>query len=191
MREVHQDLFVGDQNDYEFTVAHLLGWAVVHACKLPYHKQAVGYSSQAAPRGHPEYLVARRGARIMLNIVDTDNPAFFSKEGLIDPALNFLDEQRSKELKILIHCNQGESRAPSIALLYMAARLGVLPTDSLEAAEVRFRPLYPNYFPKPGIRGHLRQYWQQYGADGKRGEKADAPDVSEVGVTASEEEETS
>ncbi|HLW01388.1 MAG TPA: hypothetical protein VKT82_22220 [Ktedonobacterales bacterium] len=112
----------------------------------------------------------------MLNIVDADNAAFFSKEGLIDPALDFIDESRGKELQILVHCNQGESRAPSIALLYMAARLGILPTESLEAAEAQFRPLYPNYFPKHGIRGHLRQYWRQYCADEKRDGRASETD---------------
>ena len=161
MIEVYPDLFVGDQQDYDRNVATQEGWAVVHACKEPYHRQALGYQSRGAPKNHPEYLVARRENRLILNIVDADNPAFFARE-MIDAALDFIDESLAKGLKVLVHCNQGESRSPSIALLYLAARLGALPTESLEAAEAQFRTIYSNYRPKAGIRGHLGQYWRQY-----------------------------
>jgi len=97
----------------------------------------------------------------MLNIVDADNPGFFAKS-MIDQALDFIEQQYSEELNVLVHCNQGESRGPSIALTYMAARLQALPNESLEAAEQPFKTLYPYYNPKPGIRGHIKQYWQQY-----------------------------
>jgi hypothetical protein len=165
MIEVHSNLFVGNQADYDYDVAQQEGWAVVHACKEPYHRQALGYSGRGAPKDHPEYLVARRGNRLFLNIVDANNPAFFAKE-MIDAALNFIGEALANGLKVLVHCNQGESRSPSIALLYMAARLGALPTESLEAAEAQFRAIYPDYYPKPGIRGHLREYWEQYCSEG-------------------------
>lgn len=161
MIEVYPKLFVGDENDYEFRVVGQEGWAVVHACKEPYHRQALGYRGRGAPKEHPEYLVAPRGNRLILNIVDVNNPAFFDR-GMIEAALDFIDESLTKGLKVLVHCNQGESRSPAIALLYMTARLDALPTESLEAAEEQFRPLYPNYNPKPGIRGHLLQNWEQY-----------------------------
>ncbi len=161
MIEVYSRLFVGSALDYESTISHQTGWAVVHACKEPYHRQALGYSGRAAPNTHPEYLVAHRGKRLMLNIVDADNPGFFAKS-MIDQALDFIEQQYSEELNVLVHCNQGESRGPSIALTYMAARLQALPNESLEAAEQPFKTLYPYYNPKPGIRGHIKQYWQQY-----------------------------
>jgi predicted protein tyrosine phosphatase len=161
MIEVHSNLFIGDQKDYERVVAGEEGWAIVHACKEPYHRRALGYRGRGAPKNHPEYLVARRGHRLILNIVDASNPDFFDK-GMIYEALDFIDEALSQNQRVLIHCNQGESRGPAIGLLYMAARLKALPTDSLEAAESAFRSLYPRYNPKKGIRGHLEQYWQQY-----------------------------
>jgi len=161
MIEVHPNLFVGDEKDYEFGVARQEGWAIVHACKEPYHRLALGYRGRGAPKHHPEYLVARRGNRLILNIVDVDNPAFFDKE-MIDAALDFIAEALAQGSRVLIHCNQGESRSPAMALLYMAARLGALPTESLEAAEDQFRTLYPGYNPKPGIRGHLHRYWHEY-----------------------------
>ena len=165
MIEVYPKLFVGNENDYELTVRGQEGWAVVHACKEPYHRQALGYSRRGAPKSHPEYRVAHRGNRLMLNIVDAPNPELFAKE-MIDAALNFIDEALTKGLRVLVHCNEGVSRSPSIALLCMAARLRVLPTESLEAAEDQFKAIYPNYRPKPGIRGHLRQYWSVYCSQG-------------------------
>ena len=161
MIEVYSRLFVGNQLDYEGTVSRQSGWAVVHACKEPYHRQALGYSGRAATKNHPEYLVAQRGKRLILNMVGANNPLFFDR-GMINQALDFIDQQHSSGLNVLVHCNQGESRAPSIALVYMAARLQILPKESLEAAEQEFRKLYPPYNPNMGIREHLRQHWQQY-----------------------------
>lgn len=167
MIEVHPNLFVGDQADYDSEVAQREGWAVVHACKEPYHRRALGYATRGAPKDHPEYLVARRGQRLILNMVDAPRPEFFDK-GMMDAALDFIGESLEAGQKVLVHCNQGESRSPSLALLFMAARLGVLPDESLQEAEVAFREVYPNYNPKAGIRGHLQRYWEVYCEEGMR-----------------------
>jgi predicted protein tyrosine phosphatase len=161
MIEVYSKLFVGNEYDYYSIVSRDSGWAVVHACKEPFHRQALGYTGRAIAKTHPEYLVARRGNRLILNIVDTDNPQFYSRD-MIKQSLDFVDEMRTEEMKVLIHCNQGESRAPSIALLYLATRLKALPMDSFEVAEKQFRILYSRYSPKFGIREHIRQNWQYY-----------------------------
>jgi hypothetical protein len=161
MIEVHPKIFVGNQGDYDWNVARLPDWAVVHACKEPYHRQALGYTSRGAPKNHLEYLVARRGTRLILNMVDTDNPFFFDI-GMINHALDFIAEMESAGRSVLIHCNQGESRGPSIALLYLAARARVLPTGSHAEAEQAFQPIYPAYAPNYGIREHLRINWVNY-----------------------------
>lgn len=166
MLEVYPNLFVGDRNDYETTVSGQTGWAIVHACK-PYHRKAVGYRAWNASKSHPEYLVARRENRLMLCLLDLPTSLFIRKD-MIEQALDFIDEMRDRGLKIMVHCMKGRSRSASIMLLYLATRLNVLPTDSFEAAEEQFRQLYPRYKPTRGIREHVRRYWQQYCADGKR-----------------------
>jgi hypothetical protein len=110
MRKVMQNLFVGNEVDYETNVRNDNSWAVVHACKEPYHRQALGYSGRGAPKGHPEYLIAKRGTRLILNMVDADNPAYIPKE-IIDAALQFIHEQLASGKKVLVHCNQGASRS--------------------------------------------------------------------------------
>lgn len=43
MTEIHKNQFVGNETDYEFRVKNQEGWSVIHACKEPYHRQALGY----------------------------------------------------------------------------------------------------------------------------------------------------
>lgn len=120
MTEVHPRLFVGSQDDYEQRVRHEQDWCVVHACKDPYHREALGYSGRAVANTHPEYLIARRGDRLILNLVDAANPAYIPKE-IMDAALLFIEASLRGGRRVLVHCNQGHSRAPSIALLYLRA----------------------------------------------------------------------
>ena len=111
MIEIYQNLFVGTQDDYERVVQFEPGWWVVHACKEPYHRQLLGYSGRGAPKNHPEYLLARRGKRLYLNLVDVEYPSFVSKE-IMDTAMSFIDEGLKSGEKVLVHCNLGESRGP-------------------------------------------------------------------------------
>jgi hypothetical protein len=166
MIEVYPNLYVGGRYDYEAIVSGQQGWAIVHACKQ-YHRRTVGYKLWNVPKHHPEYLLARREKRIMLCLLDLPISRFIKKE-MIDQTLDFIDEVYGSGLKVMIHCMAGRSRSPSITMLYMATRLHVLPTDSLEVAEQQFRRVYPRYSPNRGIREHIRQNWQQYCTDGKR-----------------------
>jgi Dual specificity phosphatase, catalytic domain len=168
MLEVYPNIFVGSMIDYETIVSSQTGWAIVHACKEPYHRRAVGYRLWSVPRSHPEYLIARRENRLMLCLLDLPVSLFIKKE-MIEQALDFIDEMCASGMKVLIHCVAGRSRSPSITLLYLATRLNVLPTDSFEAAEEAFRRLYPLYKPTRGIRGHVQRFWKEYCERGKRG----------------------
>ena len=85
MIEVIKNLFVGSQED-EVAVKGQGGWYVVHACKEPYHRQALGYSGRGAPKTHPEYLIAVRPGQLILNLVDVDNVAYIPPE-IIDAAV--------------------------------------------------------------------------------------------------------
>lgn len=161
MVEIHSRLFVGTEIDYEARVQLEPGWWVVHACKEPYHRRLLGYSGRGAPKTHPEYLSARRDKRLFLNLVDVDDPSYIAKE-IIDAALAFIGEGLKSGERVLVHCNLGESRSPSIGLLYLAARAGALPFTSLIEAEAQYRKVYPHYNPKAGMRGFLLKHWADY-----------------------------
>ncbi|MBI1326029.1 MAG: hypothetical protein GC136_00125 [Alphaproteobacteria bacterium] len=132
--------------------------AVVHACKDPCHKRAVGYT-KSLEITHKNYLWLEAGRHLYLNMVDPPVPLF--KPESFTKFFEFVD-RAIKTRPVLIHCNKGESRAPSLTLLYMAMRLGLLPNDSYEAAAAKFRALHP-YKPGQGIAMFLSQNWKSLG----------------------------
>jgi predicted protein tyrosine phosphatase len=167
MIEVIPGLFVGTQLDWTDTVHGgdnhpKKGWSVVHACKEPHHREALRYSSRGAPRDDPEYLIARRDNRLILNLIDADDVRYVPKE-IIDAALEFIGIELSRGQKVLVHCNQGASRAPAIALTYMST-IGRLPSDYAEALTA-FKALYPPYAPAQGIADFTSMNWGDYQAE--------------------------
>lgn len=161
MKEIYPNLFIGNQNDYDFQVQHEAGWCVVHACKEPYHRRALGYKKMGAPKDHPEYLIARRENRLILNLVDADDPAYIPKE-IIDAALEFISASLASGKRVLVHCNEGCSRSACIGLLYLAKNTNELPKGDFLIAEAAYRSIYPPYNPKNGMRGFMSVNWRLY-----------------------------
>jgi len=172
MIEVYEHLFVGDANDYERSVKRQQGWRVVHACREPYHREALGYTGRAAPKTHPEYLIARRGHRLILNLIDADDPAYIPKE-IIDAALAFIGESLGLGQRVLVHCNQGYSRAPAIGMLHLASRTNRFLGMDYPKARALFREVYPHFNPAPGISGFLLTHWKLYCLGHERKELSD------------------
>lgn len=148
MIEILPNLFIGTAFDYENDVKDVDGWAVVHAAKEPYHRQLLGYTGRAAAKDHPEYLMAKRGDRLFLNLIDAPMVDFIPKE-VIEAALNFISEKISEGKKVLVHCNLGESRAPTIGMLYMV-KAGSFGKDFPTVVK-EFKKIYPKYDPGVGM----------------------------------------
>ncbi len=167
MIEIYPNVFCGDQHDFDGAKGpmgtKIDGWYVLHCCKEPYHREFVGYTGRGAPKDSPEYLFARRGNRMALNMVDAPKPEFFSPD-MITAGLDFLEEGYKAGKQLLIHCNQGESRGPSVAMLFVAKRIihehGY--TYTFNEAEADIKIIYPTYNPGEGIRAHLQQCWGEY-----------------------------
>ena len=156
MIEVASGLWVGSQADFEaLPEDHSL--AIVHACKEPHHRAALGYTGRAAPKDHDEYLFAYRDGCIILNPVDAADPAYVRPE-ITAAALGFIAAKRGEGQKVLVHCNQGHSRAPTIGMLAMAAGL----PEAFEEAEEAFRGIYPDYAPAAGMREFAVLNWGRY-----------------------------
>ena len=155
MIEIYPNLYVGTDSDCFFDSRD--DWVVVHACKFPCHQKAVGYHGNLSPT-HPNYLVLERGTHLFLNMIDPDTPLF--KPALFDSALSFI-ARYSPTRKVLIHCNKGNSRAPSLALLYLAKRVRVINSESYTTAAKVFRTEFPGYQPGRGIQLYLIEHWNQ------------------------------
>ena len=156
MQKVTGQLFVGSQDD---CVPGRPGWSVVHACKVPCHRRALEYRSRL-PRDHPGFLAHERGNDLFLNLIDPVRPRF--QPEVFHRFLDFASRRLATGDALLIHCNLGRSRAPSLALLLMARRLGLLPDDSYDAARSAFLAVFPYYRPRRGVETFLRQHWPSF-----------------------------
>lgn len=133
--------------------------AIVHACKDPCHKKEVGYDKQL-DSSHPDYLCRVKGAHLYLNMIDPPLPLF--KPEMFKKFFEFVDAQIA-ERSVVIHCNQGQSRAPSLTLLYMAKRMQLLPDTDYLSARRAFEQRFP-YNPGKGIESYLATEWASLGA---------------------------
>ena len=157
MEHVTDLIYVGCEADIEeFQELHPDGM-ILHACKEPFHRQALGYTGRGAPKDHPEYLTARRGDALILNLIDGNDPKWIPAECFIK-ADAFIQEAMDNERHILIHCNQGMSRAPSI-LFYHLIKCDVdifAGCDTFEDAREYFEEnYYPAYDPANGVLGFV------------------------------------
>jgi predicted protein tyrosine phosphatase len=132
------------------------GEAVVHACKDPCHKRAVGYEGNLK-KDHPNYLDLQVGNDLYLNMIDPPIPLFMPK--MFEVFLDFAEAQHNLARSILIHCNMGQSRAPSLALLFLAKRGRLLNNSSYQAARSEFEDRFMDYHPGAGIVTYLTEHW--------------------------------
>lgn len=155
MNEVYDRLHVGGD-----TVCRTGGdgWAVVHACKDPCHRGAIGYTG-SLPQSHPQYLSLEEGEDLYLNMIDPEQPLFMKE--MFEDFFAFAAAQWEDGKELLIHCNQGRSRSPSLALLFLAGHVGAITDDSFADAWAEFEALYPRYRPSQGIQIYLQRNWDE------------------------------
>ena len=154
MIEVHKNLFVGNEQDCFSSN----GFVIIHACKSPCHQRALNYRG-SLPQNHPNYLTYENGDDLFLNMVDMKQPLLpkFATPICVK-ALEFIDKN-IEDKKVLIHCNHGLSRSPSLALLYLAKK-GAINNESYNKAVESFIKLFSNYNPNNGIASYLRSEWE-------------------------------
>ncbi|MDD2622122.1 MAG: dual specificity protein phosphatase family protein [Bacteroidales bacterium] len=155
MLQIYDKIYVGSEQDCNFNAPD--GWVIIHACKHPCHIKAVGYKG-SLPKSHPNYLILENNKHLVLNMVDMEqelHPTYTNP--IMKAAINFIEKYIEMN-KILIHCNQGQSRSPSIALIYMA-RKGIINNESYPAASKEFIKLYQYYQPGRGIAAYMNNNW--------------------------------
>jgi len=155
LHEVIDRLYVG--GDESVPEAKRRGFARLSVAKEgpDGHRQMLGYTTLGAPKGD-HYLWAREGDHMALNVLDLEDPGMIPDEAL-DKGLRFIREQYDKGKSILVHCNQGHSRGPTMMLMFLRT-IGEMP-DSFHRAEKIFRTLYPKYDPGVGMRTHAHERW--------------------------------
>ena len=165
-------LFVGsDEDDAE---AVKLGYAILVCAKDgPHgHRHMLGYKSLGAPKD-ANYFYTVKGKRMALNLLDHEDPEFIPPV-VIFAGLNFVNHRLKEGDKVLVHCNAGHSRGPTMAEMFLRA-IGELPSG-FGTSEKVFRSLYPKYDPGVGMRSFARTHWAMLQTFFKREGKANGND---------------
>lgn len=150
-------LYVGTREDA--AVRSDDAWALVNTAKTV-HCEIMGWGGRP-PSGHPNYVVFEEGRLLSFNWVDGPAHLFdFEGRGVerFIRALDFIDRWYPTR-RVLINCDQGQSRSPTVALLYLAKRLKTISGASFAAARVDFQRIYPPYDPK-GIADFVGENWE-------------------------------
>jgi hypothetical protein len=155
--QVTDNLWFGSQDSCRHNPSD--DFAFVHACKEPCHRHGAGYKDKSLASTHPHYLAVEKDRHLYLNLIDPPVPLFKLESFAL--FFDFMDRMIVKR-PVLIHCNQGESRAPSLTLLYMAKRLGLLPDADYKNARKSFEEKF-TYKPGKGIETFLEQNWDLIG----------------------------
>lgn len=158
MIRIHPKLYIGNETDCTHNEISL--YATVHACKYPCWAWAVG--QPRLTQNHKNYLQLETPNNLYLNIIDPAQPLFRYKTFTL--FLDFAHREWQEGKDLLIHCNKGESRAPSLALLFLAKYANAIPVSQIityDHAAAEFAKLYPQYKPGLGIQTFLRDNWSK------------------------------
>lgn len=156
MEQIINGIYVGGDRDYE-RVKDRDDFSIVRCCKYGPggHKDTLQYTTRAAPEGPNKYWV-EKGHLIALNLLDLDDPDKIPLEA-IKAGLDFAKQQIDKGQKVLFACNEGESRGPTTALLFLRS-VGEMPHPFLQSVKV-FKTLYHKYEPGLGMKQFARREW--------------------------------
>lgn len=155
MVEVYPNLYVGSDADVE--KAEKRNYWILACCKDgPYgHREMLGYTTLGAPKDK-NYLSYQKGKTLALNLLDLDDPNFIPDE-VIQKGIEFIDNHLSKDQKVLVHCNAGRSRGPSMAMMYLR-HIKDLP-DSFKTSMKIFKTIYHKYDPGQGMLEYAKRHW--------------------------------
>ncbi len=153
MTKINYNIYIGDDSDCLNNRSDI---AIIHACKTC-HQKGVGYRGNLSST-HPNYLVFVTTDHLYLNMVDMERE-FLPKftHPIMKSSFDFIEKYLSVK-PILIHCNQGFSRSPSIGLVYLARKNEISNTSYINAKN-SFLEKYPQYAPGRGIELYLRNNW--------------------------------
>ncbi|WP_028329137.1 dual specificity protein phosphatase family protein [Brachyspira alvinipulli] len=146
MKKIYDNLYVGGDKD-----CRNFKGAIVHAC------QSCFVNSVHGNKGDTKVFEINNN--LYLNLLDISSLSFEYAFPMIKRSMEFIDEH-IKDMEVLVHCNFGMSRSPSIALLYMA-RKGYINNNSFKDALKDFVKIYSYYSPGLGMYRYFDTYWQE------------------------------
>jgi hypothetical protein len=84
---------------------------------------------------------------------------------MIQAGLDFAQEELLSGRKLLIACNQGKSRGPTMGLMFLRS-IGDMPHAYLLSQRI-YHTIYEPYNPAQGIEQFARMHWASLGETGR------------------------
>jgi len=153
------NLFIGSKEDYG--IATQRGMKIVcalnRASGFVTHQSVVGWQGKGCNPDNPFYLFKREDDAIYLNMIDGEDPKYVN-DGMINAALDFIQHHLNNDNEVFVYCSLGESRSPSIALMYLLENNMIeKTTNTIDIFRSNF---YPNYTPKNGNLLYIKNRWK-------------------------------
>lgn len=152
------NIYVGTKEEYNTALGQEMKivCALNRANGFVTHQSKVGWSGRGCNKDNPYYLFKEEEHAIYLNMIDGDDPKYVSDE-MINAALGFMKKHLDNDETIFVYCSLGESRSPSIALMYMLEHGFIDVSDNVF---VDFRNnFYAKYQPKLGNAQYIVKRW--------------------------------
>ncbi len=147
MKDVYENIYVGSKEDLIKTNED--DFAFVHATKSMF-------------KGNKNEVLIEEENHLYINWVDSADMKYFDFENngvkIFIKILDFIDKW-IKVKKVFIHCDEGISRSPTIAMIYMSKRLKVINNKDHVYAEHEFQKIYENYWAGKGISDFVFKNW--------------------------------
>lgn len=157
----YSGLYYCNAEEYENLKKSDISFSALLCAKNPYHKDIVGYLKNC-PKDNPEYLIAhRKEEHIMaLNMVDAPKPEFFADEMVLE-GINFIFTELYKNRDVVVVCNKGESRSPTMCLMFLMMHGDF--DKSMTHSEVfgEFSKIAKDWNPKNGILQYAVSFWDK------------------------------
>ncbi len=152
------DLWIGSEADYD-------QWreqpdrSYVLAARDPWHRAMLGYTGRSAPIDSPDYLYVEREHLLVLNLVDADSITYID-ERVIEKAMAFMSAEFGQFRQLACFCNKGESRSPTIALLWLHRTGWFADGESYDdAARWLNARMSGTYKPNGGMKAFAVEHW--------------------------------
>lgn len=151
MKELSNNLFLGSMMDYEL-LKNDDQIVFVQACAFPYYNENIKNNT-----GDKLHVFSNDNKCLSLNLIDTYDFNYDDYLNMFKIMKLFIDKN-IEDNRVLIHCNLGQTRSATLALLYLKTR-GYYQGLTLIEAENEFVRIYPNYSQGMGIRDFALEIW--------------------------------
>ena len=152
------NIYVGTKEEYHIALNQ--GMKIVCALNrangFVTHQSQVGWSGKGCNTDNPYYLYKEEDDAIYLNMFDGEDPIFVNDK-MIDAALGFMKRHLDNGENVFVYCSLGESRSPSIVLMYML-EYGLIDKSS-DVFDYFRDNFYTNYLPKNGNKEYIVKRW--------------------------------